>query len=437
MNRAFPYSRRRVSAADSTHGMLATILIILTIAYFLTRVYAEAILDRGAFSSIFAVVSAPLVIWGLVRNRLTLTELWAFFFACWVVAIYLATLGARDLNTATANIALYQYIVPLGAISLGRAITRDNKQRYVIASFVLLAVGTISIGLIWHSLGAVLTPEAYLLDRTTIGGYVLLRLTSPAGNSLATGYVAAIAACAAMASGGRWLAALPLLLIGIGESFSRGAFLFFSAGVGVVAVAWLHRNRFHSTAGALGTKFLTRVVAAIGLVSLVVILAPSGRAFYEERFIDGLVSMTEHGNVSRIAAWQSTIEYWLQHPLTGGGLGKLGASAVERGVLDFAPESMYLKVAGELGIIGLALYAGVLVVALRTMLRVEWWRHPPVLVALAVVFGSLTASLILQLLEYDFFGVIFWFCVGMGVEAANRARQMHSYAPDGAKVWSE
>ena len=174
-----------------------------------------------------------------------------------------------------------------------------------------------------------------------------------------------------------------LILCGVMFSHSRGAFV---TALGLVALAgyirWIPRS--HLLAGALAALLLAplvapRVVARVASIASTTSLVESGAG----ASADGAIK-------ARAAAMLAAANVFMDHPVLGVGAGQFkpfySARYQEkdprhafREAQDFYAHSLYLQLAAELGVVGLAVFLAIFAVLLRDLDRARRrWRvsHP-------------------------------------------------------------
>lgn len=139
------------------------------------------------------------------------------------------------------------------------------------------------------------------------------------------------------------IAALTCGVIALFLTFSRGAYLGFSAALIFTLLGSLASKRRKKIAGA----GLAILIASIILLNF---NNPISQRFY------ATFNLTEGSNIQRIAIWKEAFEIFKNNPLFGTGIGNY---AVEKNILaDYRDPSnahnLYLDIAAETGIFGLA-----------------------------------------------------------------------------------
>jgi len=278
----------------------------------------------------------------------------------------------REVRIVIALCVLAVIVTPLGVWPGGSwSFLTDIFSRILVFFFLVVALAT-SRRVIQRLLWSVLTGVA-LLGIFTVGGGVAVA-TVYGGRAYASSTydpndVSMIMVCAlplaafaavALRGVGRVLAtaAAVVYVLATIMTLSRGGFI----GLIVVSLLLLFR---------LGTAALGRRLVILGVV--VTILATAAPA----RYWDVMSTIwspraggeyLESGVFSRIALWEGGLNLFLDDPLTGAGIGMYevaeGLSHGGRGKWSAAHNS-FIQVAAELGILGLALFAALIVVSLR------------------------------------------------------------------------
>lgn len=393
-------------------GQASALLIAATFGFFSMRGIFEPVTGRVVPTVIYSIGLIALTVAGFVEWGIPRLGLPVLLLAVWTVLRYCLALFLETASAASA-VSVFQYAVPPLAFFVAWNAVRSRAESMAIKTLVGGALVSIVAGLLIGHASPPIMHQA-VGDRVLVQGQTIQRFTSPAGNSLATGYLAAIAAVLVGAMGGWGLTLLPLFIFAILNSFSRGAMILVVTGGVSLMLAAIRRWRVRSNASRLSMKvYGATLLFLLGLGGTVVLSGHSSEVI-EGRFVAGMVNLREPGNAQRLESWKASLDLWSRAPVIGVGPGQLGGSAVKRAVRRFAPESMYLKVLGELGVIGLTLFALSICGVLRRMLSTCWWRRPKAVMSLSLCLGVLAASFFLQVIEYDFFALIFWFFLGCG-----------------------
>ncbi len=213
------------------------------------------------------------------------------------------------------------------------------------------------------------------------------------------------------------------LLAGLVTSFSQSSIAALLLGLAVLAAyRW----------DALVTAYVS--VSLVVLALLVVLLAPSSLHFG----LKGSGGSTQNATNGRTKLIEGGLELFAKRPLEGYGSGSFQKeyernSRTTAQNATSASHTIPITVAAEQGIVGLALYVALLVVAFLTLFRGAG-RSPP-RIAIAAAF----AALVLHTLTYaDFLeDPMTWTLLGIGVALvrageAGARRERTDAAPDGA-----
>jgi probable O-glycosylation ligase (exosortase A-associated) len=156
-----------------------------------------------------------------------------------------------------------------------------------------------------------------------------------------------------------WVA-LPLTVITIGLTHSRGGFLSVATAIGVLV--WRSKNRLQGIA----------VGCLVALAAL--LLAP---ASYKERITSILEYKTEGSAASRVRAWGIATQMALDHPFFGVGMFKFPQHArdydkeFQAGETVIVAHSSYFQIWAECGTPALLLYFGLILGSFATCWRVR------------------------------------------------------------------
>ncbi len=149
------------------------------------------------------------------------------------------------------------------------------------------------------------------------------------------------------------------------------------------------------------------VLLVIGIIAASA-MSPQLRDAYLSRFVFDLTNSGEEGNALRIVAWQYAIQVWQRNPLLGAGFGTLGSSVAVQDPSILAPESMYLKLLGELGVIGLLLYMLTIIPPLVCATKRLFQQCDERLDSMAIVCVALVGAMLVGGLVLQNWSRIFW-----------------------------
>jgi hypothetical protein len=215
-----------------------------------------------------------------------------------------------------------------------------------------------------------------------------------------------------------FLLALPVYVVGMLSSFSRGAVL--GLGLGLV---YLGFRRYRVLLAAL----------PLAIVALVVLNVLGGAA------VSTFQDPTSFGE--RTTGWQENFERIAEHPL-GAGVGRSGAASEKAVELDvsstasFQPDNYYFKTAYELGVLGLWVFVIFLVVTFgfvhRGSARGDPLDQPFLDGVAAFVLAAAAASLVATFFEIYPMDALFWLLLGIAAStiAGSDAAPVRSTAPD-------
>lgn len=454
------YNRHRTQSSDSVShpdylAAIADTVAIVVFAYFLFRFAVQDILPRESFTIAYGV--AAISITGLLLFRIgpKLSFTPFYLYACYLLLRF----GMQDSRPDLAPTSLFQYFVPLTFLVTGYYSWMRGNFNAVMTAFLICTFISLLIGQGNYYFGIA---ERYFqefdLEIVGAGNEIVNRAYSLAGYSLGTGFLA-MTGIILSASRPRWqrIILLPLLMLALLNSFSRGALVMLLVGMGIWALQSIRRmqgsgapdlapkqipghlrdtscqpgsNRLDSLTRSQFSKssrqsHLLRGLLVIGviltfLIVAIVVISITSQQFldaYSSRFVFDLLNTDEEGNALRLIAWQYAIRVWQRNPLLGAGFGTLGGSVATRDASVLAPENMYLKLLGELGVIGLSLYLLTIFTPLvravkRFGQQCSECLDGMVKVTVALTGATLAGGLFLQNLESDFLASLFWFVLG-------------------------
>jgi len=333
------------------------------------------------FGSISAVATAGLV--GLYAIKIT------FFYLLIPLVLWRAPFTARDrdalvsilmlMGLVTAVVGLWQQLVG-GAYLVNLGYSYNDQVR--------------TAGGILRSFSTFDAPFAfglYVMTSLLVGGAVALAEPRRLRNAL-------------------FLCATPVLLAGMGVSIVRASYLGLAVGL-----LWLAVHRFHK---------LLAIFAVAAVTAPVVLLLASSTALAP---LFSSTSLDQRGS-----GWSSILSDVLNHPL-GSGLGASGSAAARiakaagrSASTTYQPDNYYVKIALELGPVGLWLFILTLVCVIVSTLRAaRFLRERDAALALGVsasAVAAAAASLVSTYFEIFPLDVYFWLLLGVvGCSVSQRA----------------
>jgi O-antigen ligase len=202
----------------------------------------------------------------------------------------------------------------------------------------------------------------------------------------------------------RWLTlpALPVLMLALLLTYSRGAWVGLAAGV-----AWLALVRY---------RWLAPVLLAAGLAAAAAGLG----AGFADRLVEGFL-LQDPATRLRLAEYQNALAIIQAYPVFGVGFGQAPSIDLQTGV-----SSIYLAVASRMGLVGLSVLlwavGAVLVTGWRGARRCWATAEGDLLVAM---LAALVSALVVGLLDHYFFNIefshmaaLFWVLAGAIVSVA-------------------
>lgn len=338
---------------------------------------------------VLAIVVAAVLLEWIRGHSLGLPD--AFF---WIVAALFVFVSLLSMLVAHDIGASFRELVSFGKILLVIVLIvhliRTAEQLRTLCYVVFIgAVSTVVLGVLGIAAGLEGAGENY------IGGVHIMRFTGVHENpNKAAAYMCsalplgifAAKHCVSRVARVAFALGVIILFVAIFATFSRSVVIALTVVLIGIAVHEL-RSRPRSF-------WLLGILIAMGLM-----LAPR---YYWERVVDlpnALRDTTQDWSVyTRLLALQTAWEMFLDHPLTGVGLGNfLGASAY-RLFVRIVVHNTYLEILVGTGIVGLSLFLAMLGSGLRHAIagaRRGWSRHPAWMPALSyyVTLSALAISL--------------------------------------------
>lgn len=333
----------------------------------------------------------------------------------WVPAfiglVVLGLVSAVFVDRTTAVVGLrISYFSALLAVVIWRCPLDRRDRDQLVSVYMVMAVVTSVVGLWQQAVGhAYLARLGYLYDeniRFTTG--FTLRSFSTFNLPFSFGFYLMLAVLIglpmALAEPQRlrsklFFLSLPLLSLGLLFSFVRGAML--GLAIGLLYLAF-HRYKL--------------LVYGIPLVLVAALFIPSGANVTSAVFGSRSLAV-------RTTSWQDRFDQIVEHPL-GSGIGTTGAAADRTAILErqdralaFQPDNSYLKVAFELGVLGLWLVV-MLLVSMFLFTRAVERRcreidQDFVIGVTAQLLGIMSASLVATYLELVPMDQLFWIMIAI------------------------
>ena len=213
-----------------------------------------------------------------------------------------------------------------------------------------------------------------------------------------------------------WLAALPVYLVALALSMSRGSWI----GFAVSAVIFAGFLAFRKIRDRRYFKWTLIIFLLVSLVfSLLLATSPSLRERFASTF------SLEH-NADRVLIWRAAIEMTKDRPLTGVGGGvfplvyeEYRVEGEDRSTVSFA-HSLPLNVLAEFGILGFIPFAGMIGLSVVRGWRLARHSGPLVIAVYAGFIGMLVHDLFDNVTFGMNFGGLFWFLMGFHVHLYRR-----------------
>ena len=340
----------------------------------------------------------------------------------WPVALLVAWLGLSALWTIDveqASVQLFFFVFPFGllAVALARLPWNERAVMWLYRLLAAMALAFAAVG-IWQWVTKDVFWNPKVIAWNTFGPFVRVNSVfwdpSMYGRFLVVAILASVVLLLFRPSSRRDLAvaaAVVALWIGLLLSFSQSSFVALIAGVGLLAaLAWRWRA---AVAVAVVAAILIPVGVASPALESVRETVASGRGDELNQATSGRAAIVETG--ARIAA---------DHAAFGVGVGGFGQAYAERLDLEREPESGVshttpLTVLAETGVVGLALFAWLLVAALLVALRGNR-SGTDVAAEAKIVAGAALAAIAVHSVFYNAFfeDPMTWGFLGLAVVAA-------------------
>jgi O-antigen ligase len=347
------------------------------------------------------------------RIKLSVVFLPVFLYGFYLVVRFIAF----ENNSEFAAISFFQYVAPLAFFILGFYLWRVRQFQVISGVFAFATAFSLLLGLAYYfeGFGEALF-ENLKVEVTVSGGDLVRRVSSLAGYSLGTGFLAALGVLFSLRLP-RWQRVPLMMLFSISllNSYSRGALLMVLAGVSIWISLPVHQVKYSRSVRQVAVLLLVLVLLIVSYL-IFSSVTPQLAGPFQDRFINNLINPEEEGNYARLFAWQWTLGIWQQNPLFGVGFGRLGSTVAAADTSSLAPESMYLKILGELGVLGLLFYLLAVAVPLTRSVKQVYREQTGDRKLAGILIGSVVAVLlggiVLQNIESDFFALLFWLFLG-------------------------
>lgn len=263
---------------------------------------------------------------------------------------------------------------------------------------------------------------------------VLASLPWLGSNAVGTTLAVAVVMATGLLSGRRprtrWLlvAGLPVMVVGLVATWSRGAWLGAGAGLLTLMVLGLRVDR-------------RLVVAALALVAVLGLIAPTR---WPELWAEVQSLASLEANRGRIVIWTTTPRMIADHPVVGTGFGTF-VTAYQRYRPPDAPDpeppfahNLFLNSAAEMGVVGLLAMVALCVAGLRAAVR--WVRRCPRGSAARTVAVTVLSALVALLANQMVDGTVMSVHVGFGffallaLAAVGERGLMEARAADAARM---
>lgn len=395
---------------------LAALTALLILAPLRTLIATEAAiqlpLDIGQMA--LAVFLGVWIMYRTARGQQLLRFQWTPIAGVILVFIALTALSAFSATSLGAWLNEWlKWVQILLLIVLVHEIANGQRWRWLIFGLVLAGVANALVGL-YQFFGGSGALHLVINDRF-FRAFGTFGQPNPFGGFM--GLLAPVAVMAAFGSGWQarihwrmtrrlpgaglmsltlfYAAAAILIVIGIGISWSRGAWLAFAASLGVVALALPHQTWkglliAGIAVGVIGLLWLADVLPT-SVVDRITSSTQEFLAFEDMRGVD--ITPENYAVVERLAHWQAALNMFQAHPWLGVGFGNYEVVYPQYRLINWNEplghaHNYYLNLLAETGIIGLLGYGKVWLVIMWANWRAK--RHPDRF-ARCVVVGLLGA----------------------------------------------
>jgi len=344
----------------------------------------------------------------LFRPRLPPQHLLGLTFILWFFVTNPPAAWAGDRNWLWTYIQLWILLWLAGEL-----LVSPDRQRVLIGIFALATLVSALFGLQEAAIGQSL--------RETLRGVGFIGNSNAAARYFTVGLVSLnffretttkplIRICA--------LVAMAILLVGVVFTVSRSGLFLLIVALGLILV----KRVLHVQHTRLG------LLLAVSLV--VVLVLP--RTYWDlVRFY--ILPSIEYGTDTielRYNLWEAGLRMWADHPLRGVGIGQFGRNLRFYGedllnpyylTVGLGTHNMYIKVLAETGIVGLAIFVGLLGMALRSLWQATRSPDPStsslawawLIVFVIVLVGGITKD--------DHYDKLLWLTIGVSSSLASTA----------------
>lgn len=427
LNNTTPCSCQLCSKVD-VYAIWGTLLTLSVIVYFvILRFIIANLITRDVFTvgyGVTAIITASIL---ALKLRVKLSFLPFYVYIFYLIIRFAAMQNWEDLIL----ISFFQYFIPIAFFFIGYYLWRSGRYKLVVTTLLFTTWFSLLLGQLNYYFGfANFLFENIKGELTKSGDEIVRRSYSLAGLSLTVGILSVIGIMLTLLRPRKQrLVLIPIFLLSLLNSYSRGALIMLFVGLCTLLLLPTHKPRLQKI---LHKKILHVFILFVVLITLFVasvflqLSLPQFLKVYFNRFILDIWDPNEEGNSLRFISWNYTINLWQQSPVFGLGFGTIGSAIVVRTGIGLAPESMYLKVLCELGLIGLFLYSLTIFVPLiRAWFHIicnKYNRQHMARVLISLVVAISFGGIYLQNIEYDFFASLFWFLISGLVAFADNSQ---------------
>ncbi len=204
------------------------------------------------------------------------------------------------------------------------------------------------------------------------------------------------------------------LLLALIFSFSRSAWI--GALVSIAAVCWLALEKHKARKGVL------YAAAGLAVIGIGLAAALHNNHTFQETFLhtESATTAKESSNYGHRASLERAVKDVARHPL-GSGVGTAGPQSVYNKDLPRISENYYLQIGQEAGLIGMALFVGIIVLVLLSLYRQR--TEPMALALFAGLIGISVVGLLSHVWADDTLAYIWWGLAGVALTPLRPAQR--------------
>jgi len=297
--------------------------------------------------------------------------------------------------------AVYQYIL---AFLIGFYILQHEQESLTVFRLFVIVGGLIGLHGVYQYIIGVEVPASWIDSSETVRTRSFSIVQSPNVLGSYMAFAAPVAFGLALADRGKrrwlWVVIALIMLAALVFTGSRGAWLAFGGAIGL-ALLFLNRK-----------LFIGFLIATI----LAAVFVPQVSSRFEALFDpEYLAKSSENGRIQR---WIGAYDQMRNNPVFGTGLGHYGGAVADRHFGTIYVDSYYFKTLAETGLLGLGVYAWLMLMLMRNSLAV--WKSSA-RTRQFFLYGGVFAGLLAVILhngvenifEVPFMNTFFWLIAGV------------------------